>query len=211
MQCEKFEQRLQQLLDDRCDVDQDETLREHAEACCECSSTLRAQRVLFTSMRMIPQSDGLNGVGHRVLDNLMVEQKHRRKRRTTMIALAIAAILLIALLPLAGQRGPWPKNKQPGSGQLALAMSPTERAATRDLSEAEAEELRVLMRHFVGQLSDPSRDMFASVDQLTNSIRPLTLTFNFAIDTLRRSLPGYHDHEPVEPQARFQKLRATIG
>ncbi len=211
MQCAKFEQRLQQLLDDRSEVEQDKVLREHADACDECHEMLKAQQALFTGLGVLPESARSKDMGHRVLDSLLVERRYRSKRRLTMIVLAVTAVLLIALIPLTGSRGPW-WNKQPvGGGQLAMAYSTTSEPGQRKLSKAEAEELRLLMRDLVMRLSDPRFEMFESVDQLTSGIRPLAVTFNYAIDTLRRSLPGYSEHETIEPQALFRKTRATIG
>ncbi len=211
MQCAKFEQRLQQLLDDRSVVEQDKVLREHANACEDCRAMLQAQQALFTGLRVLPQGAGSKDVGHRVLDRLLVERRHRSRRRFTMIALAITAVVVIAMIPLAGRRGPGWNNKPAGGGQLALSYSPSSETGKRELSKAEAEELRLLMRDFVMRLSDPRFEMFDSVDQLTSGIRPLAVTFNFAIDTLRRSLPGYSEHETMEPQAQFRKTRGTIG
>ncbi|MEO8499072.1 MAG: hypothetical protein ABI614_28745, partial [Planctomycetota bacterium] len=51
--------------------------------------------------------------------------------------------------------------------------------------------------------------MFEPVDQLANGIRPLAITFNFAFDTLRRTLPGYTQPQPVEPQALDRGYRGA--
>lgn len=211
MQCEKFDQRLQQLLDARENVNDDDMLRQHAEACAGCRSTLRTQRDLFAALQVLPQDGQLKHMGHRVLDGLQAERKHRRKRRRTMFALALAVVLLIALIPFAGRRDPSEKNGRPGKGSLAMTYVPTSPIAKEKLSESEAEEIRVLVRHLVKRLSDPGFEMFDSVDQLTSGIRPLAATFNYAFDTLRRTLPGYSAPNIIEPQARFSKVWTSVG
>jgi hypothetical protein len=67
------------------------------------------------------------------------------------------------------------------------------------------------MHQLMLRLSDHRLSMFEPVDQLASGIRPLAITFNFALDTLRRSLPGYSQQQPVEPQALYRSVRASIS
>jgi len=53
MQCAKFEQRLQQLLDERQNVEQDEMLREHSRGCPACGQVWRAQSLLFAGLKSV--------------------------------------------------------------------------------------------------------------------------------------------------------------
>ena len=52
MQCEKFEARLQDLLDQRARPEFDERLLEHAETCENCRETLWLQEQLFTGLEV---------------------------------------------------------------------------------------------------------------------------------------------------------------
>ncbi|MBC8354817.1 MAG: hypothetical protein H8E66_22805 [Planctomycetes bacterium] len=215
MQCVKFEQRLQQLLDDRRVVERDELLREHAGKCDACDALIRSQRKLFNAinahtMYTAEQSQCPSDMGVRVLDQNRLDGKSRRKRRLLVAALATAAALMIALLPLAGERIRLRENGKQGAGGLALVAPAPQSIATRQLSSQETEDLRRLMRQLVVHLSDNRFGMLEPVDQLASGIRPLAATFNLAFDTLRRTLPGYSDPQPAQPQAIFQKLRLSI-
>ena len=205
MQCAKFEQRLQQLMDHREDASQDEALCKHAETCLDCQSLLQAQRALLTGLQYLPKSNSTD-LGVRVIDEIVVDERRRRKRRITWFALAIAAILFIALLPLAGSYNPQRNGKQTVGRGLAMAIQSNDDTTTRELTEEEEAELRLLMRQLVMRLSDPQLEMLDSVDQLASGIRPLAATFSYAIDTLRRTLPGYSSqHEPIESQTQYRE------
>ncbi len=120
-------------------------------------------------------------------------------------------MIVIALLPFAGERVRFQRNGEQGGGGLALAMqSPTENPGHAFTAE-ESEDLRLLMHQWMLQISDHRLDVFEPVDQLASGIRPLALTLNLALDTLRRTLPGFSERQPVEPQAYYGELRSWIS
>ncbi|MBI2477328.1 MAG: hypothetical protein HYV60_01355 [Planctomycetia bacterium] len=211
MQCAKFEQRLQELLDDRKNVEQDKLLDEHAGSCIACGSVWRAQRQLFAGLQPIPEPSFAPNLGHRVLDQLRIDHRKRYNRRMVIASLAAAAVIMIALLPLAGERVRFQRNRDNANGQLALVTKTPVQNPSRAFSAEESEQLRALMHQWMLQISDHRREMFEPVDQLASGIRPLALTFNLALDTLRRTLPGYSEPPPVEPQALYRSIPASIS
>lgn len=211
MQCAKFEQRLQQMLDDRQNIEQDETLREHSRGCETCAGILRTQSLLLAGIGSFPESSFGKDLGPRVLEQLRVDRRKRNNKRMLMAALATAAAIMIALLPLAGDRNRFPRIDEQAGGGLALVTPVPQQPSGNRLSERESEEIRLLMHEFVLQISDRRLTMFEPVDQLANGIRPLAATFNFALDALRRTLPGYSQPQPVEPQALHRAYRTSIS
>lgn len=207
MQCAKFEQQLQSLLDDRKDVDQDKTLLAHSKVCESCSSMLRAQTRIFAELKLLPPLSDEQHLAHRVLDQLRIDQRRRKNRRLVLIAFATAATILIALLPFAGDRVRMRQDGELRGGRLAIVTP----APQNSLSEQETEDLRLVMRQLLMRISDRRLEMLEPVDQLTNSIRPLALTFNFALDTLRRTLPGYSEPQSIDPQASHWTLRFLVS
>ena len=210
MQCAKFEQRLQQQLDERQNVEQDELLREHSQGCDVCDMLLRTQSRLFAGLTSLPQPSFGQDLGHRVLDQLQVEQRRRGKKRLMMAALATAAGIMIALLPLAGDVQVRQAGEQDRGG-LALVTPPVRQTPASTLTEQQSDDLRNLVRQLMLRLSDHRLGMFEPVDQLAHGIRPLAMTFHLALDTLRRTLPGYVEPQPVEPQAIYGGFRAPIS
>lgn len=212
MQCAKFEQRVQQLLDDRNDVEQDEEIREHAEVCDTCGAYIHAQRRLFDGLRALPATGCSQDIGHRVLDELQLDQRRRARKRMRLIVLAVAAGIMIALLPFGGDRVRYLNDGEQSDGTLAMARPAPREEKMRALTEQESEEIRIIMRQFVGRISDHRLGMMEPVDQLASGIRPLAMTFNLAFDALRRTLPGYSaPPQPVEPQAFYHAFRRSIS
>ncbi len=211
MQCAKFEQRLQQLLDERQNVEQDEVLREHSRGCEACGSVFRAQSLLFAGLKSLPESSLGQDLGVRVLDQLHVDRRKRTNRRLLLAALATAAAIMIALLPLAGDRVRFRQIDKQAGGGLALVSPAPQQLPENGLSEQDAEDIRLLMHELVLRISDQRISMFEPVDQLASGIRPLAVTFNFALDALRRTLPGYSQPQPVEPQALHRTFRTSIS
>ena len=211
MQCAKFEQRLQQVLDDRQSAEQDRWLVAHARGCRECNTVLRLQSQLFAELSSPVEQDRRHEIGHRILDQVRIAQRKRTNRRVWMAAFAAAAAILLALLPLAGQRVRSPQKLDSNPGQLALAAPAPRPVPATSLTKQESEDLRMLMRQLMLRLSDQRLEMFEPVEQLANGIRPIAVTFNLALDTLRRTLPGYSPSHPTEPQARQQGLWSPIS
>lgn len=211
MQCAKFERRLQQLLDDRRNVDQDEVLREHSQRCDTCSSLLRAQSQLFAGLRSFPEPSFSQDLGPRVLDQLRIEQRKRTNKRLALAALVTVAAITIALLPLAGDHVRFRPQDERVGGELAIATTAPRQVPENRLTKQESEDIRLVMHQLMLRLSDQRLSMFEPVDQLASGIRPLAITFNFALHTLRRTLPGYSQPETVEPQALHRSFRTSIS
>jgi len=210
MQCAKFEQRLQQMLDDRQNVEQDEALRAHSRGCVACGQVWRAQSLLFAGLKSTPEPSFGQDLGPRVLDQLRVDRRKRNNKRLLLAALAMAAVIMIALLPLAGDHVRRQEGEQVGGGLALVAPTPRQMPPSR-LTEQESEDIRMLMHELMQRLSDQRFDMLEPVDQLAGGIRPLAITFNFALDTLRRTLPGYSQPQPVQPQALHTGDRSLIS
>ncbi|MCA9183029.1 MAG: hypothetical protein KDA51_16315, partial [Planctomycetales bacterium] len=179
----------------------------HAKECEGCRAMLRTQGRIFAGLRSLPSPKHEQDLGHRVLDQLRVDQRKRKNRRIMLLALATAAALMIALLPFAGDHV---RLRQDGNG-LALVTPAAQQDSASQLSKQEAEDLRLVMHQFMLRFSDHQLGMFEPVDQLASGIRPLAITFNFALDTLRRTFPGYSEPKPIEPQAIYREFRPSIS
>lgn len=205
MQCAEFETQLQSTLDRRTAPESDGQLVEHAEHCNACRQVLDTARLLQEGLKIQFPAPRSPHLGHQVLDRLAAEKSKRTSRRRFALAIAIAAALLIAILPFArGPRDDTAKVKSaPRPHGLAIATVGRQPQPSPTMSAEEAEEFRLLIRHLLDQVSIRQLEGFESVDQVAGkSIRPLAVTFQFALDTLRRTLPGQGSAETNPPQAR---------
>ncbi|MCA9121305.1 MAG: hypothetical protein H6822_18085 [Planctomycetaceae bacterium] len=211
MKCAEFEQHLQRALDEREDVNQNDVLQQHTKECEACAVILGTQAKIFAGLKLLPSPNQERFLGNRVLDRLRVDQRRRQNKRFVLIALATAVAIFIALLPLAGDRVRLRHKGERDVAGLALVTPNSIQLADKSLTEQESEDLRLVMRQLLTRLSDHRFEMLEPVDHLASGIRPLALTFNLAIDTLRRTLPGYSERQSVDPQAFSWKLRDLIG
>lgn len=106
MQCEKFEARLQDLLDQRARPEFDARLLEHAEACDNCRETLLLQEQLFTGLELWEAPSVSDGFAQRVLAQYAAETPVTRsadrsgtdKLAWKVLAGVVAASLLIGVI-----------------------------------------------------------------------------------------------------------------
>ena len=104
MSCEKFDERLQQLLDQRLEPAIDRELQRHAEECGECRSLLESQDRLFSAFGF--GTEGGAGLPEnftaKLVAAIVAERPAQRRweRSAWAVALmAVASLLLLAFLP----------------------------------------------------------------------------------------------------------------
>lgn len=114
MQCEKFEARLQDLLDQRARPELDAQLLEHADNCDECRDTLALQERLFTGLEIweaprLPDSFAADVVARHMASVTPTQVVDRAgapgKIAWQVLAGVVAASLLVAVITIAARRG----------------------------------------------------------------------------------------------------------
>jgi len=128
MQCEEFEQRLNELLDDRRRGPLDAELRGHVDSCAACRTTALAYNLLLDGFASRPMPLPRADLAARVLADYQREpvllrtvSVHRRVVFTSA-ALATAAGLLIGLLPLL-RMAPRPEQQAENPSVVAKAVT----------------------------------------------------------------------------------------
>jgi hypothetical protein len=219
MRCERFERRLQQLLDRRLRPEEDEDLLLHAAVCTTCQLWLAAQKSLYESLRWSRPPQLGRTFAQRVLARSSRARTVTRWRAVVGSAVVIAASLLIVTMPVG-----W----NPNGGRRAQPMSSVKRAPSQgavvhhielpsgvrkthepapmveipvDHLAMDAEAIRDVWNKWVRSLSESPLDGLEPVDQITRGFRPLASTLNVAIDALRSTVPVGKDTGPAEPQA----------
>lgn len=106
MKCERFESRLDELLDARLAPEEDAALCEHAGLCPSCRTTLAAHVQLMQAVPQLPRPSVSGNLAARVLAELRssaVASQETSRGYTPWYALAVAAALLLAAWPLVAQ------------------------------------------------------------------------------------------------------------
>ena len=99
MLCEKFELRMQMLLDARRHPEFDDELQSHASQCAECRRDLAAQEKLFAGLELFDPPALSPDFSQRVIADLQVSRPSTWSRVGRLGAIAVAASLLVALVP----------------------------------------------------------------------------------------------------------------
>jgi hypothetical protein len=99
MDHEKFQQRLNAVLDKREQPQQDAQLRQMADVDGDCAETLEATQLLLESVELLKHPTVRPDMADRVLASLTVERSPAHRLRIWM-PLCVAAALLLAAIPL---------------------------------------------------------------------------------------------------------------
>jgi hypothetical protein len=209
MNCRQFENHLQIVLDQRLPADEDPLLAEHAWQCAACREALQIQQqILSLAGAGVPQV----ALGDRVWNELQVGSSRRQSwLRLGGLAAALAAAILLALMPLARfWKTPAPALvPSPATMVNTTPQSETPAATPSPRSDVEfvkqlPPEYRQLVTTITAQINEV--DARQSVDQLAGGLRQFTSPFGIAIDVLRKNLPLRNKEKQREPQADARAL-----
>jgi len=116
MQCEEFESRLNDLLDERLPIDRDAALRAHAAACGDCRRAAAGYGALFQGLAGLPAPECDAALAWRVVAQCHALRKRRRAVRYAFAGLAAAAAAIVVVgYALRDPRGPQLVDSQPSS------------------------------------------------------------------------------------------------
>jgi hypothetical protein len=141
MQCEAFEQRLNQLLDRRRPVESDDRLLAHAHVCPRCRCLLDGQRLLLDVLQFGETPDTVHDFAKRVVArNLAIEQAEQRRtrgaRRLVRTISSLAALVFIALFVTA-----WSSLRTGGETKYESAHVDARRTTTTDALQPNAVQI----------------------------------------------------------------------
>lgn len=218
MHCEKFESRLQEVLDARQRPENDEALLAHADHCESCRELLLAQEQLFAGLELWEAPALSSNFSARVLTAvaeepiLAVAVPLKSTSRRRWLGLAIAAALLVAVVPVTrwltmpGAVAPI-ANDAPAVPQQpapAVVQTPAVPAVQPVMAEVAPP---TPMPFSPQQLAAGSEEVLRSLQQLPDvpvdqsveripGFRPIATSFGVAFHGFRRTLPGGKDAPP---------------
>ncbi len=230
MQCEKFEARLQDLLDQRERPEFDAHLLEHAENCENCRETLMLQEQLFAGLDLWETPRTSAGFATSVVARHMTEVAPVRVAERTgnsgpvawkVVAGVIAASLMVACIvasarysasrpalpPPSVVQKPAVEKVAPVTEQLVQTPVPVvveTTAPDHPAIQFVGSAPEFLDGHATGRMIrevTSSLPEVAMVEENIPGLRPITNSFSLTIGMVRRTLPGGRDASPrAEPK-----------
>lgn len=216
MRCDEFETRLQHVLDQRKVPEQDELLRQHARVCFNCQRILALQSQLFDGLELAVIPDLPEDFARRVVREVIPHAGRRRRPVPWTLALAaVAATLLLAVVPAAWSR--FHKGPHVASARRSAEPSPdgprTDNVVAEDHRAKRGEMWWKVPADSILELYPPEARLRhrQGVDEIANDLRPITTSFSAAITALRRTIPVGKDRHRGRPQAWNDAPRSPDG
>ena len=196
MKCDAFEDRLNELLDERRHPESDAPLIEHVRRCAGCRETLAAHEALFDGL----ESRNLPSPEAALAERVVAALPERRSIAGTVLKwglpLGLAAALLLALRPLLLDAPP-PAAPTPPAETIVdgapVAAQPDQLAQFNDSQVNDSQEQYLTMIRMTGHAMATLPNTVRRVATPANDnspVAPLTNSFSAALDALRRTLPS---------------------
>ena len=214
MQCDEFDVRLHKLLDRRRLPDCDPHLRHHAQVCPRCGEQLTATLRLLEGLDLLEVPPLRDDFALRVIQQVVAVSPARRARWTPL-AIAVAATLLIGLLPGLGyllrSRGSWDLHapeRSVSSGEIAYATSSAPANGTHTVDDS----LWVLYGNSILELyPEKTRERHRQrVSEFAEDLRPIATPFNAAVTAIRRTIPLGRSSDKGRPSASAAPRAAGV-
>jgi hypothetical protein len=196
VRCEQFQQRLNQLLDERKAWESDAQLAAHSDQCADCRALAGGLESLLAGLdaRTMPELSA--DFTEKTLRRIERDRAPRLAWRRAAAPLALAAAVLVTV---AAWR--WLPHDPNSNFGAPGGRTPTAREAPADefASEQQSQIDYLAMFHRTGQAMAvlPNTVRHTSVPEELASVaegfRPVTESFSAMLDTLRRTLPGKSD------------------
>ena len=193
MQCDEFEIRVQDILDERGKPEQDALLREHAGNCAQCRNLLSSFAAAIEGLELCAVPSVSRDLSARVLAELQRPQVLRIPARRRRLMLATAAAVLLLAAPLAW----WATHRSSPSVQIAheppAAVAPVVPA---DEPEDRLASALLALPSLSGMpVSAPgdgtsNRSQSRWREEVSDGLAPLTRSTAGAFDTLWQAIPG---------------------
>ncbi len=161
MQCEEFEIRLNEVLDERRRPESDAELSLHRETCPVCRKVAAAYDRLLDGFYALASPEAPDDMGLRVVAEMRSRPSPRRRFVVASSALAIAAALLIAIVPMFRQFG------ASQSGDSLVARGGGNPAASQTAVPSALTRIPRLMPELLAITESPDGDPYAGLAKET--------------------------------------------
>ncbi len=216
MLCSEFDARMQSLLDHRKPPELDPAILSHVQNCTSCNAQLATLSSVLDALDVMEVPDLAPDFAHSVVQSLasssLAPSPTRSRSTWLLVAAAIAAILLLAALPLSwyavrgGREVARPTTRpQPFAGPSAANSARQVPPSTDALEESWLVPVSIL-ELYPAETRERHRQQ---VTQIADDLRPIATPFNAAVTAIRRSIPVGRSGVKGEPRASLQRPSRT--
>lgn len=206
MRCDEFGVRLNQVLDRRWSPESDPPLRHHAQVCLSCQEQLATTRRLLDGLDMLDVPPLADDFAFRVVSQVVSASHVRHRSSWFSWAVAVAALLLISLLPgywiLRQSPRPVAANAlEPAVDSQALADAGSSASASGDRAIADDSLWAIYGNSLLELYPEATRERHRQqVSEIAADLRPIATPFNAAVTAIRRTIPVGRTPEKVQPR-----------
>lgn len=211
MRCEQFEERLDQLLDERRSPCVDPSLAAHAAGCAGCRELLAGCGLLLGALPGLPRPAPSADLAEHVVARATARRPLVVWSGRRAALLAVAALLIVGLMPLVRRAAPPPQPTLPAAaadvaaghapiplGRIALVSLPAiSEREIKVLAHSTGERVALVVMHFPDYSpadgSDGGATRPAWIEPVADGLRPLAESVSGAWHVLRRTVPGATD------------------
>jgi len=169
LDCRQFKWRLDAVLDERQQPEQDSQLRTHARHCPDCAAWMREQTSALSALESLADANCPPDLAFRVVQSFAAQRRHPALwRRWAVAALSVAAGLL--LLVLIWRNGDI-ERRQPHMPITTQSPLPAYELLAREADNWKTKQLGV-------------------VGEVAHGFKPVTSSVYTALNNLWRALPG---------------------
>lgn len=214
MNCDSFEMRLDELLDERLPPDSDIELNEHADGCPQCARLMADHQSLLEAVELLARPRMHAGLAAQVLEQMALEpvavaneadprhlptpsRSTSARRFAPPVATWIAATAAVLLVGIGVVR--WNKVHRAAMAAAVKTPTATETDVPKIVFENPAAKAAAGSRDSIvaqsvaeiqaatGPTGVPYRTL---MEQMTDGLKPVTHSMSAAIHALRRTFPG---------------------
>lgn len=215
MNCHEFENRLNDLLDERLPVGEDGALRAHAARCGNCREIWLAQQQVVAYFQQSRPT--VRREWSRQNQVVCVQPSARNARwRFDFRWLAVAGVGIAAAIVLMFSPA-WPGNRAPEQAQPVAENAPPPVVPANDLAVAVASQnatngsgMRLEQLFAWQQWAEhwpDSIEQMEQVEEMSPGLRPLRSSFSVAFHTLWRTIPGSREQRQKTDEGALRVLR----
>jgi anti-sigma factor RsiW len=192
VQCEKFEARLNSLLDQRLPAEKDGELGAHASSCSSCRDLLSGHEQLLDALELLESPALPTGFAQAVVQKVSQPEFKRPGSKRPAIAIWVAAAAAVLLLGIG--------IAQWNRGPVALPGPELNNPAPTPESDSAQSPVRWPLQTYSaiwGELS--AEPIEQKVDEIAVELRPIAVSISAALEALKQSLPVVRDRSSAGP------------
>jgi hypothetical protein len=220
MRCVEFENRLQEMLDQRLCPEDDAQLQAHAVICRKCAETLKYEQALFSGLPYCRISDESFSASRPSLGKLQDDRALQKQTHVSVFAIAVTCLAIIGACigyshqlidhtEVTNRLSSTPIHSEHGQADELQHITDQGRVVDPNepngISTDEFEIYRQMIQDITYQMPRFSPDQLRPVNEIASSLQPIASSFTVALGVLKESILVGSDSRKTSPQASLHR------